>query len=84
MNGNGKAEDIAQFIGYTRAELKNISESLKRGNEKFDALEKRLRAVETRTPNGWRSAVRTGGIGGGGATIVLAIWEAIKALGTGG
>ena len=83
MNNN-PVEDIGQFIGYTKASLKNIEQSLKRGNEKFDGLEKRLRALEARTPNGWRSAVRTGGIGGGGATIVLAIWEAIKALGTGG
>ncbi len=84
MNGNGKAEDIAQFIGYTRAELKNIGQSLKRGNEKFDALEKRLRAVETRNHNGWRGAVRPGAIGVGGAGALHIVWEILAKMAVGG
>lgn len=75
MNDNGKAEDIGQFIGYTRASLRNIEQSLKRGNEKFDALEKRIRVLETHNPNGWRGAVRPGAIGVGGAGAAYAIWE---------
>ncbi len=84
MNGNGKPEDIGQFIGYTRASLRNIEQSLKRGNEKFDALEKRMRALETHNPNGWRGAVRPGAIGVGGAGALHIIWQIVEKIATGG
>ncbi len=84
MNGNGKAEDIGQFIGYTRASLRNIEQSLKRGNEKFDALEKRVRVLETHNPNGWRGAVRPGAIGAGGAGTIFVIWEIVAKIAAGG
>jgi hypothetical protein len=84
LNGNGKPEDIGQFIGYTRASLRNIEQSLKRGNEKFDALEKRMRALETHNPNGWRGAVRPGAIGVGGAGALHFAWEIFRAMVPGG
>ena len=81
---NNPPEEISQFIGYTQASLRNIEQSLKRGNEKFDALDKRVRALEAHNPNGWRGAVRPGAIGVGGASALHVVWEIMAKMVAGG
>lgn len=77
-------QEFGRFEGATGRALQDISKQLERGNHKFDSLEKRVRALETRNPNGWRGAIRPSAIGTGAATIAVALWEAIKAMAAGG
>lgn len=76
--------EFGQFQGATERALQTIEEQLKRGNQKFDGLEKRMRAVETRNHNGWRGAIRPGAIGAGGAGALHIVWEIMAKMVAGG
>ncbi|KKL47457.1 hypothetical protein LCGC14_2335360 [marine sediment metagenome] len=76
--------EFGEFVGSTNKSLQNIETSLQRGNEKFDQFDKRLRAVETHNPNGWRGAIRPGAIGVGGAGALHFAWEIFRAMVPGG
>jgi len=76
--------DFGKFQGATERALQAIEEQLKRGNQKFDGFDKRLRALESHNPNGWRSAVRPGAIGVGGASALHVVWEIVAKMVAGG